>query len=472
VAAEARPTLLRPLLSALALVIAIVVALVFGVGAIKQTLGDAFATERAISDGERYASLAIRRQLDEETAIRGFVASGRQLFLKPYTDATRDFDATFDALGAALVAAGLGDEQSFVTQARGTNQQWQLLVARPLLADRHRRDTQFLEVRGKTLVDRYRAAIAHVDRALLARATLETTAAALAVSRVGILGILAVVLVALVLVLSLRAQSRLGRELLVERRVAYAMQRGLLQSSLPSVASIVFDASYVPAGREALVGGDWYDVHALADGRVMFSIGDVAGHGIEAAIVMSRAREAVVALGFNASDPASVLARANDVLLLQNSQMATAIFGYVDPRTRTVTYASAGHPPPLLLAAADALPRFLPYGGLPLGVLARQSYTNESFTAPSGSALILYTDGFTERTRDMLAGEKALIAAATETGRAGFDRYATRIHRRIFGDGAPNDDAAILTIAFAEDVAADCDDERPSVRPGAISRAI
>ncbi len=444
---DTRSTLLRPLLFALAIVVAIVVALYFGVGAIKHTLGEAFATEGAISDAQRNADLVIRRQLDEETAIRGYVGSGRRLFLEPYAEATREFGSTFDALGEALVRAGLGEERPFVVQARATNHQWQMLVARPLLANRHRRDAQFLEVRSKTLVDRYRAAIGHVDRALLARGALETTAAALAVSRVGILGVLAVVLVGLVLVLSLRAQSRLGRELLVERRVAYAMQRGLLQASLPDVASIAFDASYVPAGREALVGGDWYDVHALPDGRVMFSIGDVAGHGVDAAIVMSRAREAIVALGLDATDPAHVLARANDVLLLQNSQMATAIFGYVDPPTRTVTYASAGHPPPLL-AATDAPPRFLPYGGLPLGVFPRLTYASERFVAPSGSALVLYTDGFTERSRDMLSGERALIVAATELGKAGFESLATRIHRHIFGDGAPNDDAAIVTIAF------------------------
>lgn len=447
--AETRVTLLRPILVALALVGAIVVALYFGVGAIKQTLGDAFATERAISDAERFAGLAIRRQLDEDSAVRGFVNSGRHIYLQPYAKASGDTGAMFANLNAALVRADLGDERAFVAQAEATNLQWRRMVAQPLLADRHRSDAQFLGVRGKTLVDRFRAAIGHVDRALLARATLETTAAALAVSRVGGLGVLAVVLVALVVVLSLRVQTRLGRELLLQRRVTYAMQRGLLQAALPRVASVAFDASYVPAGREALVGGDWYDISVLPGGRIMFSIGDVAGHGVDAAIDMSRAREAIVALGFDGIDPASVLARANDVLLLQNSQMATAIFGYVEPQTRLVTYASAGHPPPLL-AVPSAGARFLAHGGLPLGIVPGQTFANERFVAPHGSALVLYTDGFTERSRDMLAGERALIAAATEIARGGFTQFATRIHRHIFGENAPNDDAAIVTIAFVE----------------------
>ncbi|GAC1311327.1 MAG: hypothetical protein NVSMB19_25740 [Vulcanimicrobiaceae bacterium] len=454
----------RRIFFALALVAAIVVAFSFGVGAIKGTLRDAFATERAIGEAHRYADLAIRLQLDEETAVRGYVGSGRRIFLEPYRRATREFDPTLDALEVALVRTHLADERTFVAQARATNRRWLTLVAGPLLADRRRPDAQFLGVRGKTLFDRYLAAIGHVDRALVARAAVETTAAALAVSRVGFLGVLAVVLVALVLAFSLRTQSRLGRELLDERRVAAAMQRGLLQSSLPKLASLAFDASYVPAGREALVGGDWYDVHVLAGERVMFSIGDVAGHGVDAAIVMSRAREAIVALGFHATDPADVLARVNDVLLLQNSQLATAIFGYVDSRTRTVTYASAGHPPPLL-ASPGAQPYFLPYGGSPLAMLRDQTFTNQRFVAPPGSALILYTDGFTERTRDMLEGERVLIAAAAEAAHAGFTDYATRIHRRIFGDAAPNDDAAIVTIAFV-DAAGPDDDERETAARG------
>ncbi|GAC1310945.1 MAG: hypothetical protein NVS2B3_17000 [Vulcanimicrobiaceae bacterium] len=445
--ADARATLVRPLLSATALVAAIMVAVYFGVGAIKRTLDDAFATGLAIGDAQRFADLAIRRQLDEENGLRGYVASGRRIFLEPYETSTLEFDATFDAFSKALVRADLADERVFAARAFATNRQWQALVARPLLANRKRHDVQFLQVRGKTLVDRYRAAINHVARAVEARSALETTAAAIAVSRVGILGILAIVLVAIVLLLSLRAQSRLGRELLVERRVAAVMQRGLLQASLPTADAIAFDASYVPAGREALVGGDWYDVHVLPGGRVMFSIGDVAGHGIDAAIVMSRARDSIVAIGYDSADPALVLSRANDVLVLQDSQMATAIFGYVDVATRTVVYASAGHPPPLLTAPGCEA-RFLAHGGLPLGIVRGQTYTNESFVAAPGSALVLYTDGFTERTRDLFAGERAMIAAADEVIRDGSADLAKRMHEKIFGESAPGDDAAIVSIAF------------------------
>lgn len=456
------PTLLRPALSGIALVIAIVVALYVGIGAIKARLGDSFETERAISDAQRATDLAIRRQLVEESAVRGFVGSGRRVLLEPYVMARAQIATTFETLDAAIFRLDMPEERAYVSQAAVLNGQWEMLVARPLLGDRHRRDAAFLEVRGKTLVDRYRAAINHVDRALAARAALETSAAAIAVSRVGVIGVLAVVFVGLVVVLSLRAQTRLGRELLVERRVAEAMQRGLLQSSLPSVANLGLDASYVPAGREALVGGDWYDIYPLPDGRVMFSIGDVAGHGIEAAILMSRAREAIVALGYDASDPAHVLARANDVLLLQNSQMATVIFGYVDPRTRAITYACAGHPPPLL-AAPDAAPVYLGYGGIPLGIFGDQVYENVSVTAEPGGALVLYTDGLIERTRDLFAGENELRAAVDAEGHAGFDRLATRVHKTIFGESVPGDDAAIVTIAFLETIATlrgDGDDDR------------
>lgn len=464
---QRRFSLLRPLLSALALVAAIVVVLYLGIGAIKGTLRTAFATQRALGDVQRYTGRAISGQLDEEAAIRGFVGSGRRLYLEPYALATREFAVTLDGLSDALVRAGLPEERGSVEQAAATNRQWQELVARPLLRDRARSDRTFVEVRGKTLVDRYRASIAQIDRAVRNATARETTAAALAVSRVSGIGLVTVVLVAIVLFFSLRVQSRMGRELDAERRVVAAMQRGLLQASLPTVPSIEFDASYVPAGREAYVGGDWYDVLALPDGRVMFSIGDVAGHGVEAAVVMSRAREAIVALGYAESDPARVLARANDVLILQQSQVATAIFGYVDPASRTVTYALAGHPPPLV-AGPTTRPTILGYGGVPLGIVRDQIFENQSFVAEPGSAIVLYTDGFTERTRDVFAGERALVAAATELGTAGYASFATRIHRKIFGDVVPGDDAVVVTIAFAASVPDALDEDRDGATPRAV----
>ena len=454
-----RFSLLRPLLSALALVAAIVVVLYVGIGTIKATLRTAFETQRALGDVQRYTGLAISRQLDEEAAIRGFVGSGRRLYLEPYAAATREFAFTFDALSDALVRAGLPEERASVAQAAEMNRQWQDLVARPLLADRQRRDRAFVEVRGKTLVDRYRAAIAQIDRAVRDATTREMTAAALAVSRVSGIGLVTVLLVGIVLLISLRAQSRMGRELDAERRVAAAMQRGLLQASLPLVASIAFDASYVPAGREAFVGGDWYDVLALPDGRVLFSIGDVAGHGVEAAVVMSRAREAIVALGYAETDPARVLARANEVLILQQSQVATAIFGYVDPVSRTIVYALAGHPPPLV-AGPTTRPTIRPYGGVPLGIVRGHIFENETFVAEPGSAIVLYTDGFTERTRDVSAGECALLDAAAELGKSGYGSFATRIHRKIFGDVVPSDDALVVTMTFAPSVADASDEDR------------
>lgn len=445
---QPRSSLIRPALLAFAVVFAMVVAIVLGVGSIKRTLDDAFSAQRAIAEAQRFSALVVRAQLDEELGLRGFVASGRTMFLAPYRVASAAMPTTVAYLEDALVRADLAGERPFVAEASALNESWRMTVARPMLANRRRRDMQFLAVRGKTLVDRYRAALGHVERALVRRAAAETEAATLAVSRVGLVAVSAVMLVGAITAISLRRQSQLGRKLIDERRITYAMQRGLLQESLPTIPGIAVDASYVPAGREALVGGDWYDVYVLRDGRVMFAIGDVAGHGIAAAVVMSRAREAIVALGTHSSDPASVLARANDVLVLQQSTMATAIFGYVDPRARTMVYASAGHPPPLFVDAAGSA-SFLPYSGVPLGLMADQQFVNHSVVASGGSTLFFYTDGFTERTRDMLAGERALLEAAPTAIAQGPGHLAWRMHRRIFGEAPPNDDAAMLTFAFA-----------------------
>ncbi|HWT06865.1 MAG TPA: SpoIIE family protein phosphatase, partial [Xanthomonadales bacterium] len=134
-----------------------------------------------------------------------------------------------------------------------------------------------------------------------------------------------------------------------EHHVADTLQRALLPERLPVDDRLAFDAAYMPGAQEAIVGGDWYDAFRLPDGRIAFSIGDVAGHGLRAAIVMGEVRQAFRAAALNPNSPSLVLERANTIVNMRaNPVMVTAMFGIVDPRDGTVTYASAGHPAPLL----------------------------------------------------------------------------------------------------------------------------
>jgi PAS domain S-box-containing protein len=233
-----------------------------------------------------------------------------------------------------------------------------------------------------------------------------------------------------------------------EKRVADTLQRALLSETLPSVPGLVLDAVYRPASVEARVGGDWYDIFVLPGGRVLFSVGDVAGHGLEAAVAMNKARQIIIATSLQEQDPERVLARANATLNVQGAPIVTALCGFLDPKTGEGTYASAGHPPPLI-ATPDGRVDVLPLGGLPLGSRKELAYRSHAFRLVDDALFVVYTDGALEYGRDVLAGERRLHAVISSIAIDGGSVPAQRIYREIFSAGQPSDDVAILVTRFA-----------------------
>ncbi|MBV8580275.1 MAG: SpoIIE family protein phosphatase [Candidatus Eremiobacteraeota bacterium] len=238
-----------------------------------------------------------------------------------------------------------------------------------------------------------------------------------------------------------------------EHHVADTLQRALLPDRLPLDDRLGFDAAYLPGAQEAIVGGDWYDAFRLPDGRIAFSIGDVAGHGLRAAIVMGEVRQAFRAAALNPNSPSLVLERANTIVNMRsNPVMVTAIFGIADPRDATVTYASAGHPAPLL-ALPGGVVQQLPKDGVPLGIVDEVGATDWTFTIPPGALFTLYTDGLIEYSRDIVEGEARLLDAAREGVVRGDAEPARALLQRVFAARENTDDVATLTVA-APDVAA------------------
>lgn len=234
-----------------------------------------------------------------------------------------------------------------------------------------------------------------------------------------------------------------------EHRLVTKLQEAFAPQRLPAISNIGFSATYLPAATNATVGGDWYDAFELPHGRIMFSIGDVVGHGIEAAVTMSRVRQAIVTAALQDSDPATVLARTNETLMLQDERFATAICGYIDPGTLQVTYATAGHPPAILVDK-DGSAKLLQYDGVPLGVSAGSAYRTFTLQAQYDSLLVLYTDGLLEYGHDLIAGERRMLEVAKNIALQRLTDSAGAIEDAIFKDCAPLDDVAILTIAFRD----------------------
>jgi serine phosphatase RsbU (regulator of sigma subunit)/anti-sigma regulatory factor (Ser/Thr protein kinase) len=238
-----------------------------------------------------------------------------------------------------------------------------------------------------------------------------------------------------------------------EHRVADRLQRALLPEKLPALDGAEFFAAYRPASDEAEVGGDWFDAFALPNGRVAVSIGDVAGHGLEAAVIMGEVRQAIRTAAVAADSASSVLDYVNRIFLLRQSLgIVTSVFAIYDPATSELRYACAGHPPPLL-ALANGPVRPLPAGSLPLGCRDELASHEWTFTVPAGGHVVFYTDGLVENDRDLMGGERRLLDAVrgllserTATQEELTDP-ALALQDRIFRNVSNRDDAAVLVLS-------------------------
>jgi NADPH:quinone reductase-like Zn-dependent oxidoreductase/GAF domain-containing protein len=181
-----------------------------------------------------------------------------------------------------------------------------------------------------------------------------------------------------------------------DRDLVVSVQRSLLAGALPERPGLQLGAQYLPAEARYGIGGDWYDAIPLADGRMMLIVGDVAGHGLEAAIGMGQVRSAARALA-PAYQPAALLEALDQFICSTiREPLATAAVAIIDPASRTVRYCLAGHPPPLLRAPDGSVRTLDGASGILLGLETRDRPERVVRFVP-GSSLVLFTDGLIER---------------------------------------------------------------------------
>jgi PAS domain S-box-containing protein len=241
-----------------------------------------------------------------------------------------------------------------------------------------------------------------------------------------------------------------AQQFLAERRTAETLQRSLLPDELPDLPAVTLRARYLPGGR-AEVGGDWYDVVPLSEGRLGVVIGDVAGHGVRAAAVMGQLRNALRAFAGEGYAPAAMVQRLNRFVFENGpSDMATMCFAVIDPADGSVVAVSAGHPPVLLIPEHDP-PRWLNgVGGPPVGVDPRAQYRVIESTLQPGDTLVLYTDGLIERRRESLdVGLQRLADAGAQVPfPAELDHVVDHLTTTLLADGGGDDDVAVLAVRF------------------------
>jgi phosphoserine phosphatase RsbU/P len=240
---------------------------------------------------------------------------------------------------------------------------------------------------------------------------------------------------------SLATQARLSQ---LDRAATLALQRSLLPARPAAIPGLEVAARYVP-GTDVGVGGDWYDVFTLPSGNIGIAIGDVAGSGLRAAVVMGRIRSALRAYAMETDDPADVLSRLDrKVQRFEPDAMATVLYAVLDSSLSNVTMSSAGHLPPMIINETPPAQLLNIRPDLPLGAHHDAPRRNSHLRLHVGQCLLFYTDGLVERHDRAITDGMNELADALTCGPP--DIVCATVMTRLLRGQPATDDVAILAI--------------------------
>ncbi|MFJ4557538.1 PP2C family protein-serine/threonine phosphatase [Streptomyces massasporeus] len=237
------------------------------------------------------------------------------------------------------------------------------------------------------------------------------------------------------------------------RDIAETLQRALL-TDLPITPGLSLAARYLPATHGLNIGGDWYDAFPQRDGGLITVIGDVTGHGLHAAVMMSQLRTALRAYAVDGDSPGRLLTRLHRFLHhLQPDLYATAVIARFHPDEPTLTWAAAGHPPPVLRLPDGTVRTLDAKPGAMLGIPLTQEIADHTEQLAPGSTLALYTDGLVERRAQGIDPGIERLATALGGFRsaeldADLEGSADRLLHPLLSDSERDDDVCLLLCHF------------------------
>ena len=247
---------------------------------------------------------------------------------------------------------------------------------------------------------------------------------------------------------SLEQIAEENRRLYAEQRtIARTLQHALLPEALPKIQGVETSARYEAGDEGVEIGGDWYDLIALDDHRLMLVVGDVSGRGVRAAATMASLRFAIHAYAAQDDPPEAILAKLSNLVNVNTSgHLATVLCAVLDVDAHRLTVTSAGHLPPLLLS--DGTGTFVQSDvGVPIGVRAGASYTSTSVQTPKAATLLAFTDGLVERRGESIDTGLARLQQAASSNHVALDELLSRLIDDLRQDGG-DDDTAIAALRW------------------------
>jgi serine phosphatase RsbU (regulator of sigma subunit) len=239
-----------------------------------------------------------------------------------------------------------------------------------------------------------------------------------------------------------------NRQMYAEQRsISRTLQHALLPDTLPSVEGLEVTARYIPAASGMDIGGDWYDVVPVGERQLVLMIGDVSGHGLEAATAMASLRHASLAYAAVDPSPAAVLGKLSRFVAARaNDYFATGLCVLIDIDAHRLTVASAGHLPPLLIEGDGG--RFVELRvGEAVGVRPDSQYRETTVQAPPGATLIAFTDGLVERRGEVLDTGLMRLREAAVGQRLTLDDLVAKLARELLAKDH-RDDTAIVGVQW------------------------
>ena len=400
-------------------------------------LDSAATVQRALVSAQQALDDIVRIQLDQETGLRGYLASGETLFLQPYAQGNDAYAQGMKSFQATADTLGIPGIDSSTKEMRSLHEAWEREVALPLLKHPHAKDALTRETLGKVLIDQLRGDTTRIHNALEDRLTLVQAELKRRINEALFGGLASVLVFGLVCIVFVTSRHQMLAVIDRERSIVETLQSAF-STDLDVLPGSRIGRAYISADVDAAVGGDLYDVRRLGPSRGLVVVADISGKGLQAAVNTAFVKYSIRMLARSLDEPSEILAQFN-----------RAFVGLLDAGTHKFTYASAGHGGAYL--RRDNVVRQLDVTGPIIGLDPEFGYESRTIVLNDGDLIVLATDGLSEARNgngELLddAGAMALLLASPDDPQACADGLVASARER--SGGTLHDDLALLVIAI------------------------